>query len=137
MTTFSAMDIGRTGVGFSHHWLDTVAHNLANANTATPPDEEPFRALRPVAAPLQGGPFTARGSGVTTAGQVRDGGDPAIVHDPSHPAADEDGMVTMPVVDVGGQMVDMMVAQRNYQANMRSVQSAREAYRSALQLGGQ
>ena len=27
---FAAMDIGRTGMGFSSYWLDVIAHNLAN-----------------------------------------------------------------------------------------------------------
>jgi flagellar basal-body rod protein FlgC len=135
--SFSAMDIGRTGVGFAHHWLDTIAHNMANANTVNGPGEDAFRSLRPVARPLGGGPFAETGSGVYTAAQVRDGGDPARVHDPNHPMADEDGLVTMPLVDVGAQMIDMMIAQRTYQANLRTVESAREAYQAALRLGQQ
>ena len=40
------MNIGRTGVGFAHHWLDAIAHNIANVNTETTPGEDPFRAIR-------------------------------------------------------------------------------------------
>lgn len=137
MTTFSALQIGRTGVGMAHHWMDTVAHNLANGNTVTPADQEPFRALHQVVRPVSGGPFADTGSGVATVAQVREGGEPALIHDPSHPMADEDGNVAMPVMDTSGQMVDMMIAQRHYQANLRTVESAREAYQSALRLGGQ
>ncbi len=136
MTSFSAMDIGRTGVGFAHHWIDTIAHNLANANTVTHPDDEPFRALRPVAQPLGNRPFAPTGSGVFTAGQRADAGDAPMQFDPAHSLANEDGFVAGPVVDIGGMMVDLMLAQRTYQANVRTVQSAREAYESALRLGG-
>lgn len=135
-TAFSALDIARTGVGFAHHWMDSIAHNVANANTVTATGEEPFRALRPVATPLQGGPFAERGSGVVMAAQVREEGDAPVTYDPSHPLADEDGLVQQPRMDLSGQLVDMMIAQRHYQANVRSVQSAREAYQTALQLGG-
>jgi flagellar basal-body rod protein FlgC len=135
MTTFSAMDIGRTGVGFAHHWIDTLAHNMANANTVSAGDEEPFRALRPVAQTLGGGPFAPTGSGVRVGAIVEDAGDPALVHNPQHPLADEDGFVAQPVVEMSGQMVDLMVAQRGYQANLRTVHSAHEAYQAALQLG--
>ena len=135
MTTFAALQIGRTGVGFANHWLDTVAHNLANANTVTSTDEEAYRALRPIAAPLAGGPFAPNGSGVVVGGQLRQQGDPELNYDPAHPLADVDGMVQLPMVDTSGQMVDMIVAQRHYQVNMRTVQSAREAYQSALRLG--
>lgn len=135
--SFSSMDIGRTGVGFAHGWLDMIAHNIANASTATAPGEEPFRALMPVARPLGSSPFASTGSGVVTAGQVRQGGEPPRTYDPDHPMADEEGLVTMPQVDLGSQMVDLMIAQRSYQANIRTVQSAKEAYESALRLGGQ
>jgi flagellar basal-body rod protein FlgC len=119
----------------AHHWLDRIAHNLANANTITATDEEPFRAERQVARPLEGGPFAGSGSGVYTAGQLRDGRDPIVTYDPGHPLADEDGMVQQAVVDTGAQMVDMILAQRHYQVNMRTVSSAHEAYQAALRLG--
>ena len=137
MSTFGAMQIGRTGVGFANHWIDSIAHNMANANTPTAPGEEPFRAMRPVAQATRGGPFADSGSGVHLAAKLRQAGDPALVADPTHPLADADGYVAMPVMDMSGQMVDLMMAQRHYQANMRTVQSAREAYQSALRLGGQ
>lgn len=137
MSTFSAINIGRTGVGFAHHWIDTIAHNLANSNTVTATDEEAYRAVRPVATPLGGGPFAATGSGVVMGGQFREEGDAPLAHDPNHPLADEDGMVQLPLMDSSGQMVDMIIAQRHYQSNMRTVQSAREAYQTALRLGGQ
>jgi flagellar basal-body rod protein FlgC len=137
MSAFSAMDIGRTGVGFAHHWIDTIAHNLANVNSATEPGGDPFRALRPVARPLGSSPFAPTGSGVVMGGQVRQGGEPPRTYDPAHPFADEEGMVTLPLVDMGSQMVDLMIAQRAYQANLRTVESAKEAYQAALRLGGQ
>ncbi|MFA9446411.1 flagellar basal body rod protein FlgC [Egicoccus sp. AB-alg6-2] len=135
--SFSSMNIGRTGVGFAHNWLDAIAHNIANANTETTPGQEPFRALQLVARPLGGGPFASTGSGVYVAQQVRAGGDPALAYDPANPLADADGMVAKPVVELGSQMVDMMIAQRSYQANLRTVESAKEAYQAALRLGGQ
>lgn len=137
MSSFGAMAIGRTGVGFAHSWLDTIAHNLANASTVTNPADEPFRALRPVAQPLGGGPFGTNGSGVVVGGQVRDDGDPALTHDPANPLADENGYVAQPVVDMAGQMTDLMLAQRHYQSNLKTLEAAREAYQSALRIGGQ
>ena len=134
-TTFSAMDIGRTGVGFSHHWLDTIAHNLANINSDTATDAEPFRAVRALARPNQRGPFAESGSGVHLAAQVLDDRDAPVRFDPNHPLADEDGNVAGPVMDTVGMMSDLIIAQRSYQSNLRTVQSAREAYEAALQLG--
>ncbi|MFP4149506.1 MAG: flagellar basal body rod protein FlgC [Nitriliruptoraceae bacterium] len=135
MSAFSSMNIGRTGVGMAHHWIDKISHNLANANTVTSTDEEPFRALRQVARPLGEGPFARGGSGVHAAAVTRDESDPVQTFEPGHPLADEDGMVQQAVVDTGAQMVDMMLAQRHYQVNMQTVKSAHESYKAALQLG--
>jgi flagellar basal-body rod protein FlgC len=137
VTTFSAMQIGRTGVGFAHHWIDTIAHNMANVETRTAPGTEPFRAVQLLARPHAGGPYAPTGSGVHVAAQFHVEGDPALIHDPDHPLADEAGYVQAPMVDLGGQMTDLLIANRTYQANMRTVESAREAYQSALRLGGQ
>ena len=133
--SFSSMNIGRTGVGFAHHWLDAIAHNIANVNTETTPGEEPFRAIKVVPRPLGNGPFAQTGSGVYLAQQLQEGGDPALAYDPTNALADGDGMVAKPVVELGSEMVDMMIAQRHYQANLRTVESAKEAYQAALRLG--
>jgi len=134
VSTFSAIDIGRTGIGFSHHWIDTIAHNLANLSTMSSPDEEPFRAVRPVVQPRTG-PFSATGSGVATVAHGRDDGQAPLSHDPSHPLADPGGFIAGPVIDMAGMMTDLITAQRHYQANVRTVQAATEAYESALRIG--
>lgn len=137
MSTFSSMQIGRTGAGFAHHWIDTIAHNLANVETRTAPGTEPFRAIQLVARPNTGDHFATSGSGVYVAAQVEAEGEVAMIHDPENPLADEAGYVQAAHVDMGGQMTDMLIANRVYQANLRTVESAREAYQSALRLGSQ
>lgn len=134
MSAFGAIDIGRTGIGFAGRWVDTIAHNLANANTATAPGEEPFRARLLVAQALDD-QIAPAGSGVATRAIVEQGGEPPRTFEPEHPLADADGYVTKPVVDLAGQLADLMLAQRTYQANSRSVQSGKKAYESALQIG--
>lgn len=135
MTAFSGIDIARTGVGFSKYWLDTIAHNMANVNTVRPADQEPFRA-RLVVAQAQDAPhFAPTGSGVGVADVVEDGAEAPRVSDPDHPLADEQGYVTQPVVDMAGQMTDLILAQRTYQANLRAIESSKEAYQSALRIG--
>jgi flagellar basal-body rod protein FlgC len=135
MTTFSIMDVGRTGVGFSRYWMDTIAHNLANVNTVTPGGEEPFRARFVVAQALGRGPFAPNGSGVGVAAVREAEGDPPRAYDPDHPLADADGVVTLPVVDLAGQLTDLIAANRSYQMNLKSVETGREAYQAALRLG--
>lgn len=134
MSTFSSMDIGRTGLGFSRYWMDTIAHNVANVNTVTNPDDEPFRARFVVAAP-NGDQITDTGSGVHVEDLVDAVGDAPLVHAPDHPLANEDGYVAGALVDLGGQLADLMLAQRTFQANVRTIQGAKEAYEAALRIG--
>lgn len=135
MSAFSGIDIANTGLGFNKYWLDTVSHNLANLNTIRPGDEEPFRARVVVAQRLGSRPFAQTGSGVVVGAVVEQQGDAPLVFAPDHPLADADGYVTRPLVDLSAQMVDLMIAQRAYQTNARSMQSSKEAYEAALQIG--
>lgn len=134
MGPFTAIDVGRTGVGFSRYWMDTVAHNLANLNTVREPDADPFRARLVVAGAL-GDDITPTGSGVAVRAIVEDAADPVRTYSPDHPLADEGGYVTRPVVDLAGQMADLMLANRTYQANLRTIETGREAYQAALRIG--
>jgi flagellar basal-body rod protein FlgC len=131
MGAFSSIDVAQTGVSFSHVWLETVAHNVANLNTVRPGIAEPFRARLLVAQERTGG------TGVALANVLEDGREAARVYDPANPIADADGNVTLPVVDLGGQMTDMLVANRTYQANLKVIESGREAYAAALRIGQQ
>ena len=133
MSAFSSIDIARTGVGFSHFWMDTIAHNVANVNTVTSADEEPFRAQMVVAREATS-PGEA-GAGVQIGGLRTADEDPIAQYDPTNPLANEQGYVNQANVDLSAQMSDMIVANRSYQANLRTIQSAREAYEAALRLG--
>lgn len=135
MAAFSGIDIANTGLGFNKFWLDTVSHNLANANTVRAGDEEPFRARVVVAQQLGDEPYAEAGSGVVVGTVLEQEGDAPLVYAPDHPLADDDGYIVRPVVDMAAQMVDLMIAQRSYQTNARSMQSSKEAYEAALQIG--
>ena len=129
-TAGSALKVNRT-------WMDAVGDNIANANTPKRMDEEAFRA-RFVVAQSKNYPTAGQGGiggGVEVAGVQFGDAEGRPRYEPDHPLADEDGMVRYPDVDLGDQMVQLMVAQRSYQANLAVVDRARDAYLQALQLG--
>ena len=134
MSAFGAIDVGRTGMGFNQYWLDTISHNIANINTVTSPDQQPFRQRFVVATPNTD-ELVPTGSGVSVSDVVEDDQEAALIESPGHPLADAQGRVQMPVVDLATQLTDLMIAQRGFQANSRAINSAREAYASALKIG--
>jgi flagellar basal-body rod protein FlgC len=133
---FGSFDISGTGLNASQRWLESIADNIANANTVRPATEEPFRASRPIFKEVQGGNGAA-GDGVEVSTIERNSDDPEKVFDPSNPLAGADGYVTRPVVDLTSEMADMMIAGRAYQANLRAVEAARDRYQAALRIGRQ
>jgi flagellar basal-body rod protein FlgC len=131
MTLFNAIGVAGTGVTVYRKWLDAVSDNIAGSSTVSRTDQEAFRARYVVAQAAQYG----EPAGVRVAGALLGDADGRVVSMPDHPLADEDGMVRVPDVDLGDQMVQLMMAQRAYQANLSVLERAREAYQQALQLG--
>jgi len=81
------------------------------------------------------GPDPAKSrAGVQVVGITNDSGPDRLVYDPGHPDADAQGYVHMPNVDVVKEMVDMMAAQRAYEANVTAIQEARNMGSAAQSL---
>ena len=130
---FDALSISSSGLLVHRKWLDAVSDNMANINTVNPYDEAPFQERLIVAEAMEYG----SGEGGVRTARMELGGDPngRIVYEPDHPLANEDGYVRYPDVDLGDQMVQLLMAQRGYQANLAVVDRVRDAYLQALQLG--
>ncbi|MCP3935838.1 MAG: flagellar basal-body rod protein FlgC [Actinomycetia bacterium] len=126
---FGAIEFAATGASMASTWMDVLGHNLANVNTTTPTDGEPFRAKYLVVKE------NSLSQGVDMAEIVSVSGDAPLLYDPDNPMADEDGLVQGALIDVAGQMSDMIIASRHYQLNLQVVRTAEEAYQAALGIG--
>jgi flagellar basal-body rod protein FlgC len=120
--------------------LNVTASNLANANSTTGPDGQPYRAKQVVFAvdPLADSARTASGQqvgGVKVTSVIDDPSPMKTVYDPSNPAANADGYVTMPNVDSVQEMVNMISASRSYQANIETLNTAKNLMLKTLTLG--
>ncbi|MFL6097323.1 MAG: flagellar basal body rod protein FlgC [Blastococcus sp.] len=133
MAVFDTLGISASGLMVNRKWMDAVSDNMSNLNTVNPYDEAPFKERLVVAQAVDYG----SGHGGTRVARVEFGGDPQgrIVYEPDHPLANADGYVRYPDIDMGDQMVQMMMAQRGYQANLAVVERATNAYQAALRLG--
>jgi len=58
-----------------------------------------------------------------------------MVYDPASPAADGEGYVAMPNVNVVEEMVNMISASRSYQNNIEVMGTAKSLLLKTLQLG--
>lgn len=79
------------------------------------------------------GPGMATGVSVT---QVSEDSNTPLkrLFNPSHPDADKNGYVNMPNVNVVTEMVDMISASRAYEANVTSIDTAKNMFAAALRI---
>jgi flagellar basal-body rod protein FlgC len=129
---FESLHIANSGLYVNRKWMDAVSDNLSNLNTVSRNDEDAFQERFIDAVAVDYG----TGEGGTTVRGVEFGSaEGRMVYQPDHPLADEEGYVRYPDIDMGDQMVNLMMSQRGYQANLATVDRARESYMSALQIG--
>ena len=119
--------------------LNVTASNLANADSTTGPDGKPYRAKQVVFGvdPL-GGARSASGQqvgGVQVTGVIDDPTPMKTTYDPGNPAANADGYVQQPNVDPVQEMVNMISASRSYQANVETLNTAKNLMLKTLTIG--
>jgi len=116
--------------------LNTTASNLANAESVTGPDGKVSRLKQVVVASQPMGEANdPSATGVKVKEVIEDTTEPRKVHSPGHPYADEQGMVTMPAVNVVEEMVNMISASRAYQNNVEILSTTKSLLEKTLQLG--
>jgi len=136
ISEFDIMSISATGLTAQRLRIDVIADNIANAETTRTPRGEPYRRKIPIFAEyleMARAGYKLRGVKV-----VRIEEDPSpfrLVYDPSHPDADQNGYVRMPNVNVLKEMVDLISAQRAYEANVAAINATKSMVNAALDIG--
>ncbi|MCM0045669.1 MAG: flagellar basal body rod protein FlgC [Burkholderiaceae bacterium] len=133
MSLFSIFNVASSAMAAQSQRLNTVASNIANAESATGPGGQPYRARHVVFAAQ---PVDAAGSaGVQVTSVVEDPSAPRMVYDPKHPMANEGGYVAMPNVNPVDEMVNMISASRAYQNNVETLNTAKTLLQKTLSIG--
>ncbi|MBT9432642.1 flagellar basal body rod protein FlgC [Candidatus Sodalis endolongispinus] len=133
MSLFSIFDISGSALAAQSQRLNVSASNMANADSVTGPNGEPYRAKQ-VVFQLDAAPGQPVG-GVRVS-QVLDDPSPwRLVYDPGHPLADDKGYIKMPNVNRVAEMVNTLSASRSYQANVEVINSARSMMMKTLAMG--
>ncbi len=133
MSLFNIFSVAGSAMNAQSQRLNTVASNLANADSATSASGEPYKAKQVVFAATPVGENGA--TGVNVAAVVEDQSPMKQVYDPKNPLADAKGYVTMPNVNVVEEMVNMISASRSYQSNVDMMNTAKSLLLKTLSLG--
>jgi flagellar basal-body rod protein FlgC len=129
----ASLEISSSGLSAQSARLRVVSENLANArSTADTAGADPYRRKT-----ISFGEQMDKASGVDTVQIKRIGVDRSAFqteYDPGNPAADANGVVKYPNVNVLVEMADMREANRSYEANLQSIKQARDLISSTIDL---
>ena len=133
MSLFNMFHISGSALTAQSARLNAVSSNLANAESIAGPDGQPYRAKQVV---FEAVPMPSDGArGVRVQQVVEDSSPLRLVYDPKSPAANAEGYVAMPNVNVVEEMVNMISASRAYQTNADVMNTAKTLLLRTLQIG--
>ena len=126
----SALDIATSGLRAQSFRLRVVSENIANASvTSKTPGGDPYRRKLPL---FETG-ANAKDPGVSITGVAYDTAPFREDVDPANPAADAQGKVKLPNVDLEVELADMRDANRSYQAALQSFRQAQQMFNETIE----
>jgi flagellar basal-body rod protein FlgC len=138
---FETMEVLASGLSVARLRVNTLASNLANAQTTRTDEGGPYR-RRDVVQVAKDVPGTfantldrmslQRPSAMAV---VADQSEPRKVFQPGHPDADNEGYVAYPNVNMVQTMTDLMMAQRLYQASLSAMSATKDMMQESYRIG--
>ena len=138
MSVFTIFDVAGSGMSAQMLRLNTIASNMANADTMASKPEDVYKARHPIFESVMN-QFNTDGSGVQVRvkGIQEDQSAAIAQYMPGNPLADEKGYVYRPAVNGVAEMADMISASRSYQNNIEALSTAKDMLIRTLSLGRQ
>ena len=141
MSSFKVFDIAGSGLSAQSVRLNTVASNLANADSVSGDPTTVYRARHPVFQAVQQKMLAASSmadqieAAVSVKAIVESQAAPQMRYDPGNPLANAQGNVYAPNVNVIEEMTDMISASRAYQDNVEVMNTSKDLMLATLKLG--
>jgi flagellar basal-body rod protein FlgC len=143
MSLLKIFDTAGSGMAAQSLRLNTVASNLANADSVSSSPDSAYRAKELLFAPthaVEAGAVTQDAgegiNGVQMLGVTESQQPIATRYEPGNPMADASGTVYGSNVNPIDELVNMISASRSYQNNVEVMNSAKELALKTIQLGG-
>jgi flagellar basal-body rod protein FlgC len=138
-----AAEISLSALDVEWRRLEVIADNLANANTALTATGEAYRAQRLISGPktdfqrllAEGRADAGHLGGVAVFGVEPMNLPPRRAYEPGNPQADAQGFVSYPGFDQAAEMTLLVKTERVYEANVVALNTARQVYLRALEVG--
>ncbi len=144
MDFMTALDISASALSADRTQMNVISMNLANAKTTRTTLGGPYRRRTVIReATNVDDPFSKHMrtaldrelKGVRVAAVSIDSRPLKQVYQPGHPDANADGYVFYPDINVVEEMANLMTSQRNYEANVSTMDAVKQMYQKALEIG--
>ena len=144
MGFFNIFNISGSGMSAESVRLNTVASNLANADSVSSSAATAYKARYPVFQAVKASlmppgaaidPTRGADATVSVSGIVQSTAPGTPHYEPGNPLADASGYVYSSNVNVVEQMADMISASRSYQNNVQVLETSKQLMLDTLKLG--
>ena len=136
MSSFKIFDIAGSGMSAQSVRLNTVASNLANAESISGDPNQVYKARHPLFEAVRANLAKDNTTqAVRVRGIVENQAAPTARYEPGNPLADTQGYVYSPNVNAVEEMVDMISASRAYQNNVEVMNTSKDLLLATLKLG--
>ncbi len=159
---FTGFNISAKGLRVQRKKMNLIAENISNADSVRDSEGNPYKRKYLLVNEVEGGSSSTtidKGKTLKLAGSSNihiqkpfndnrvkmskenmnfnvkeDETTGEVVYMPDHPDADEEGYVEMSNVNVINEMVDMISATRNYEANLTALNASKQMIKDALEI---
>ena len=146
MDLFHSLQISASGLQSQRTVIAVIAENMANVQTTRTEEGGPYLRKRAILSPTSispGSPFFElltrhmgpEAMGVKVQDIVEDPEGLKTIYDPSHPDADETGLLLLPNVNLMEEMVGLLAASRVFEANVAAFNAAKTMALKSLEIG--
>lgn len=136
MGLYNVFNVAGSSMSAQSVRLNTVASNLANADTVSTNENEIYRSRQPVFAAVMEALGNEQASvPVRTAGIVESQAAARQEYQPDHPLANKEGYIYRSNVNTIEEMTNMMAASRSYQNSVEVFNTSKQLLLKTLSIG--
>lgn len=132
---FNILDISASGMHAQTVRLNTIASNMANADSISSNKDEVYKSKQPVFQTILNESQNQPANGVRVKEIVESQAPAKMEYNPNHPMADDKGYIYRPNVNVVEEMANMLSASRSYETNIEVLNTSKQLLLRTIQLG--
>lgn len=140
MSLYNIFNVSGSAMSAQTVRLNTIASNIANADSISSSTGEVYKARHPVFETIMNdigrqNDYGQQSGGVKITGIVESQAEAVARYQPENPLADENGYVYAPNISLVEEMANMISASRSYQSNVQVANMTKNLLQRTLTLG--